>query len=175
MKVLLPILGTAGLLSFVAGAAYLVSIPQSEVKLPAEDDQFASETVVNSPDAGNTNMVPVAHSDSFYAPITDRPLFAQSRRPHEQAPAAIEEIPEEIVVETPAPVEMLVLPEPNILLLGVLTGGVRNSALISVDGSPPAWQREGSDIQGWQLNAIDADAIHLSAHERSLRIDLYRK
>ncbi|MDA8747768.1 hypothetical protein N9M66_06110 [Litoreibacter sp.] len=177
MRTLLPLTGTLILIGILGAAGYLAMMTIT----PPQNGHIISQDAAN-PNSSNPlsvtpQLVPAPQPDTYFAAITDRPLFAPTRRANEAKPVAILEEPAPattpvIVVQPEPEVE---IPAPNLVLLGVLTGSARNSALISLNGSEPEWFRDGADIAGWKLTTIEADAIELSETDRSLRFELYRK
>lgn len=175
MRAALPAIGTVLLLGVTCGAGYFVLTTPTPSFAVVDKTADNSSIGTQSTDAEATRLSPRARPDIYFAAITDRPVFEQSRRPIESAPVADEEpsVPESEPVVTPEPEGKI--PEPNIVLLGVLTGGARNSALIALNGAEPEWVRQSAEVAGWILTTIESDAIELNEADRSLRIDLYRK
>lgn len=173
MNQFLPFLGTALLLACLAVLANLVVTHSAEpirlVDLGA-DEQSSEDDIQRSEDL---SLLPSSRPEIFYAAITDRPLFAEMRRPNRPEPE-VPELDEEPFIEQvqEAPLSIAV---PDLVLLGVVAGGATNSALISISGADPEWHRLGTEIAGWTLSKIDAQQIELREGERSLTIDLYRK
>ena len=75
--------------------------------------------------------------------------------------------------EAPAPTQDS--PPPDVRLLGVLSGGARTSALLSVAGDDPQWQDIGARIEGWTLDEIAADHVVFTEQERAHRVELYQR
>jgi hypothetical protein len=176
MNKLNPALGTLILIALTGSAGYLafsVAKPSfTFIKLP----EIGSEEVALEATAEAPDLVPDQRPEIYFAAILDRPLFAQSRRPQVLESASVQEAPVLIPEPAPAPEpEAVILPEPNVALLGITAGGAQNSALISVEGAEPEWLEEGSNISGWRIEGIKPSAIELSESGRSLRIELYRK
>lgn len=148
-------------------------VPKAEIQRVSPRETFG----LAPPQPERPDIVPEQRKDSFYAEVMARPLFAPTRRPNTPKPQAKELVPEsqpqlsEPVKASPPKA----IPEPKVVLLGVLTGGARNSALVSLDGSPPEWRRQGSKIAGWTLVQVEAKEIELREGDRALKIELYRK
>jgi hypothetical protein len=91
--------------------------------------------------------------------IAERPLFSPSRRPFvaaEAEPAA-------------APVRSL----PPLQLIGVLLTEQQRTALIQAVGEgDPTWVREGHKLQGWQVEKIEQDRVHVRAGDRLEMVEL---
>lgn len=167
----LPLLGTGALL-VAAGYTAFTATQQDTTTIPLIGTQVGDTTTDQS--ARQISLVPNARDNAFYTAITDRPLFQESRRPI--APQ-IEEA-EEPEAEAPVPTAPTVLPQappPNVRLLGVLAGGARTAALLSISGDDPQWQNIGSDVAGWTLDQIAADHIVLTEQERAHRVELYQR
>jgi hypothetical protein len=91
--------------------------------------------------------------------IVARPLFSPSRRPV----VAVEQ------EAAPAPVEAL----PALVLIGVLLTDQQRAALMQpADGGEPSWVREGSDVQGWRIEKIERNRVHLRANDRLDTVEL---
>lgn len=94
-----------------------------------------------------------------FAEITARPLFSEDRRPY-QPP--VEVAPEAAPVAA-APLE----------LVGVLLTERRRAALIQpVGGNDPNWVREGERAEGWEIETIEQDRVHLRSGERAEVVEL---
>jgi hypothetical protein len=91
--------------------------------------------------------------------IAERPLFSPSRRPFvavEAEPAA-------------APVRSL----PPLQLIGVLLTEQQRTALVQAVGEgDPTWVREGHQLQGWQVEKIEQDRVHVRAGDRLETVEL---
>lgn len=173
MRALVPAFGTALLLVAASSAGFLVlnsAFPSANV---IDRDTNSRATSAGDPTTSTPLLVPTIRPDIYFAAISDRPVFVESRRPLELTVSIVEEDPEPSPIREPEPEVEVDVPAPNLVLHGVLTGGAKSSALVSLDGAEPEWIREGTEIAGWRLTTIEADAIELSETDRSLRIELY--
>jgi hypothetical protein len=92
--------------------------------------------------------------------ITARPLFSPSRKPFVAAEEA-----------EPAPVAARTLPA--VQLIGVLVTEQQRAALMQAEGAvEPSWVREGADIDGWRVEAIEHSRVHLRADDRLETVEL---
>ncbi|WP_299695261.1 hypothetical protein [uncultured Tateyamaria sp.] len=165
---ILPLMGTAALLG-AAGIAGWTALNQSTADIAIVGARVTgAETTVNP---RLIDLTPNARNEAFYTAITDRPLFAETRRPFVAEAPALTPVEAEAEPEAPAPPP--VLPPPEVRLLGVLSGGAREAALLSIAGGDPEWFDIGSDIDGWRLSDIAPAEIQLTQNERALRVELY--
>lgn len=167
----LPLIGTTLLL---AGAGYAIFTAQGQdpVTIPLIGEQGPATQADTT--ARQIRLIPNARNDTYYTAITSRPLFEAARRPIEEdaAPEPAPEVEAEEVEAPPAPTKM---PAPDVRLLGVLTGGARSSALLSLAGDDPQWLATGAQVEGWALTDIAADHVILTENERELRVELYQR
>lgn len=88
-----------------------------------------------------------------FAEITARPLFSADRRPFEP--------PVEAGPEADAPVAAVPLE-----LVGVVMTDQQRAALIQPVGSnDSSWVREGEQAEGWHIEKIEQDRVHLRSGE----------
>ena len=91
---------------------------------------------------------------------TARPLFSPSRKPFVMA-----------MEDEPAPVADQ--PLPAVQLIGVLLTGGQRAALIQAEGAAePGWVREGADVDGWRVETIEQNRVHLRADDRLETVEL---
>ena len=176
MRALIPVFGTCILCGAAVTTGQLALQTSFEAPALLSADKHAEGEASTASAETSPELQRRDRPDIYYQAITDRPLFSPTRRPIELAPlTSVPQEPEEdiVVVEEPAPEQ--VIPEPDAILLGVMTNGALGSALVSLDGAQAVWRSEGDDLNGWTLRSIEADAIELNEADRSLRIELYRK
>jgi hypothetical protein len=89
--------------------------------------------------------------DSMVAAILERPLFASSRAPYEEAVIAEEDSDEDESTQTL-----------HARLTGVAILPEGREALFERDGSKPVAVKEGRQIDGWTVKTIHADKVVLS-------------
>lgn len=167
----LPLLGSTLLLAG-AGYAVFLALQHDPVTIPVIREQGAH--LQGDASARKIGLAPNPRTEPYYTAITDRPLFEATRRPVSQE-AAPEPEPEVEVEEVTAPAAPTEIPAPDIRLLGVLTGGARSSALISLAGDDPQWLGEGAQVDGWALSEIAPDHVLLTEKQRELRVELYQR
>lgn len=166
---ILPVIGT-GLLMGLAALATLEAIRQD---IPSvEKTSTRSDGFQVSPEARQISLTPSARGDAFYTAILERPLFHETRRPI--APEIAAAPSSETVAPTPAS-NQDVMPPPDVRLLGILSGGARTAALISVKGDDARWLDQGTRIEGWTLLSIASDHIIFVEQEREYRVELYQR
>ncbi len=119
---------------------------------------------MTSPQQGEPSVLPTPRPNVFYDAITDRPLFAPSRRPNM--------ISEVLEIEEPEQVQEIRRPD-NLVLSGVLDGTLSRSAFISVGGLEGEWFRTNDEIEGWAITDIGPDAITLTDGNDSFRLELF--
>ena len=135
------------------------------------------------PDTGSdmSNASPVAPSDTtsprrkpratvYYEAITDRPLFAPSRRPVEAQAEIV--VPEPVPDSEPTPPPEPTAP-PQVTLHGVITSGDRSRALLGLEGAAPEWFDLNASIAGWTLAEIGPDFVRLTRDTQKFRVDMY--
>lgn len=103
-----------------------------------------------------------------------RPLFYPSRRPFEPAPAPVEVLAVEEVIE-PAPVDAPSIPSlPTMRLVGISLAGSQRRALLGVaDGTAVRWYSPGDNVEGWVLSAINQDTVILASGSDNFQLALY--
>lgn len=166
IRSLLPWIGTSALLF----SAIILGRSAFE-KTHSKSEDVAIPQAIEVPLTSENQAVdlPPKRPDIFYTAITERPLFAPSRRPESiQAPIEqpIENLPEE---------EPIDLSAPSIRLLGIMGSNGGGRALIALDETTPVWLTKGAPIAAWRLSAIGPDWIEITLDERVLRVDLYPK
>lgn len=167
----LPLLGSGALIAAAGFAAWMAASREQTV-IPLITGPEAQDA--SGASARQISLVPNARDDAFYTAITDRPLFQDSRRPIVPEAEVLPE-PEVEVAEPEAPAPPQDIPPPDVRLLGVLSGGVRTSALLSLAGDDPQWQDIGAQIEGWTLEDIEADHVVFTEQERAHRVELYQR
>lgn len=160
------VMGMFGSFVLLAGAGTSVFLAVNGLiarthELPVVPQQFA---ITTPPQPGEARVLPSPRPDVFYEAITDRPLFAPSRRP--------EMISEVVAIEEPKQIEEILRPE-NLVLSGVLGGTPSRSAFISVGGLEGEWFRTNDEIEGWAITDIGPDAITLTDGNDSFRLELF--
>lgn len=97
-----------------------------------------------------------------YSEITERPLFLAERRPPEEQPQ------DTLASDTPAETD-------DLLLLGVVLTPETTMALVQVDKAGKIERlKVGAEVNGWQLQSVQADRVVLQSGERKLDLPLLR-
>jgi hypothetical protein len=92
--------------------------------------------------------------------ITARPLFSPSRKPF-------------VVPSDDEPAPAADQPLPAVQLIGVLLTEEQRAALMQAEGAiEPGWVREGAEIQGWRVETIEQNRVHLRADDRLETVEL---
>lgn len=92
--------------------------------------------------------------------ITARPLFSPSRKPF-------------VVAGDDEPAPVADLPLPAVQLIGVLLTEEHRAALMQAEGAvEPGWVREGAEIEGWRVETIEQNRVHLRADDRLETVEL---
>lgn len=167
----LPLFGTTVLM---AATAYVVVLATQQDVATIPVIGAPSASVELGPSARQIRLAPNARDDAYYTAITDRPLFQESRRPlrTEAEPEIVAEV-EDAAPSAPAtPTER---PVPDVRLLGVLAGGARTAALLSLAGDDPEWHSLDTVIEGWTLAEIAATHVVFTEKEREHRVELYQR
>lgn len=167
----LPLLGSTLLLAGAGYAVFLATEHETQ-PIPLIAEPAAQQQADAS--ARQISLTPNKRNDTYYTAITNRPLFEQTRRPVSQD-APPEPEPEVEVEEVAAPAAPEQIPPPDLRLLGVLSGGARNSALLSLAGDDAQWLSEGATLEGWTLSEIAPDHVLLTENKRELRVELYQR
>jgi len=94
-----------------------------------------------------------------FAEIDERPLLLPERKPIK--------VPE----AKAAPVQRQ---PPNVTLVGIILDGKRRVAIAKVAGAQSVNLVPGQTIDGWQVVAIEADGVALTADEQNYKIKLQR-
>lgn len=136
------------------------------------DVQQARQTspdIASDTGASGTTSAPKQRSAIYYAAITDRPVFSQTRRPLD---AKIDVVAAP-VVEAPEPV-----PEPEALptvtLLGLMGGTEKPRALLSVEGAAPLWLSVGQTTGPWTLSDAGSNWLEITADDQKIRLELFK-
>lgn len=161
---LLRIAGTGCLAAIFAGLVALALRPDTP--------ENPSDKVRHSAEASGIELTkqaaPRMRSEVYYAAITERPLFAATRRPFVAETVTVEETP--ILEEPPAPdAEIL----PAVVLFGLMGGTDMRQALISVEGAQPEWISVGDKLGPWTLTDAGSDWLELSFDAQKIRLELY--
>lgn len=109
--------------------------------------------------------------DVFYTAITARPVFAPQRRP---ITASIETSAPVVAPQPPVESPPVVVPPPQIALLGVMAHNQQNRALVSQDGRTPEWIDKETIIDGWEITAIGPDWLEISHETDTIRVEMYQ-
>ena len=170
MASFLPFFGTGTLILSVAligkQAVTIVTTPQ--------DDLNAKNSIKTELSFSEKSKIVFRkdRSDIYYSAITERPLFAPTRRPV----SAVDRTLPDTILENVAPVEASApeaLKPPQLALHGVMNSLDHLSALLSLNDSTPEWFSQGAVIQGWNLGAIGDDWVILTRNEHEHRVDMY--
>lgn len=162
---LAPLLGTL-VLVLSSGVAVLVAdrtlrdIPDTPVHGAARMPLAAQ------PDAQAVTLLPGRHPAIYFAAITDRPLFAPTRRPGMEL-AATPTAPPQPVSAVPSD------PTADVQLLGTIMMGERASALLVIGNQPPSWIGVGTVVAGFKLSGVGPDWAELASDTKTVRLDLY--
>ena len=170
---LLTLTGTLTLAGAVAAAGYwAVGVYGQQPALPdlSVPDREASNSDDTTPKPTARRMRP----DVFYTAMLERPLFAPSRRPLEDAPEPEPVVEQEEEVRAPAP-EPERARAPDVGLLGVMGNDDANSALVALDEAEPVWVKPGTPIAGWTVAAIGPDWLELTLDSETIRIEMYQR
>ena len=114
--------------------------------------------------------MPQSRPDVFYQAITQRPLFAPSRRPNEPVSVVAPATTTRPVQPQPAPIARQ--PE-NLRLTGVFGQDAAKSALIDDSNGHAIWVQVETQIDGWTVTDIGADWILLSDGDATFRLELF--
>ncbi|MEM1159380.1 MAG: hypothetical protein AAGJ28_00465 [Pseudomonadota bacterium] len=169
---LLPPPGTLILTAGLGLTGWQIAV-QSPVDLPGQPGAGETSATAAAGQSQSTRM-PLRRTrpDRFYAAITDRPLFNETRRP--SAVGAAAEAP--IAAPAPAsePAEATAPTPPEVALKGLMLGGATDSALIAWPDGRTEWRRLGEKIDGWVLQEIDPGFVTIINAGVTHRVDLYR-
>jgi hypothetical protein len=138
----------AAVLALGAVAAFLGYLSFSRQEPP----QPVSEIAASTPRALQPRPV---RELANYAAISERPLFAASRRPTPPPP------PKEIAVAQPPPEPAPPLPRefPAVTLLAVALSPDRREAVLRLPTGGSSTLVEGAEFQGWTLVEVAADRV----------------
>jgi hypothetical protein len=107
-----------------------------------------------------------------------RPLFSPTRRkwvdPVPPPPAAPEPTTQPVVAE-PLPVPAAIqTPPPDVTLIGIEKSPSGAKALLMKSGGSDAlWLKNGEQLEGWAIHAIDASSVEMTLGERKIKLELY--
>ncbi|MHA6268367.1 hypothetical protein ACXYMP_16020 [Aliiroseovarius sp. CAU 1755] len=168
--VLAPVLGSGVLVGIVVllGFGLMGQIAQEDSGRDGLAEPESGTALVASA-SSDTARLPT-RPEVYFAAITERPIFAPTRRPVQ---AARDEKPAQ-TVEVTAP-----LLEQDEVPLAVQVHGIRGqgdaySALLSSGGQTPEWLDPGASIGGWKVSEIGSDWIIMNNGENSQRVELYQ-
>lgn len=117
----------------------------------------------------DSSNAPQKRSSVYYAAITDRPVFSQTRRP---ADTLVEEVVTEI---EPAPQpEPQTAKLPTVNLLGLMDGTDKPRALLSVEGATPLWLSVGQTAGPWTLTEAGPNWLEITADDQKIRLELFK-
>lgn len=165
-----PVLGTT-FLTISAGVALLWSwtsvlgtvVPAPPALPDLRDTATGQETT-------RPDTLPVPRPAVFYAAITQRPLFAPSRRPGKPlADAALPDITSTDPVVSVVPPA----PAPSITLKGTALTRDGWTALIGTEDQPAKWVSLGGTLYGFTLVAVGPDWAELTSETSDLKLELY--
>ncbi len=167
MSHVLPLTGTALLLALTSALGLQVrdslsnppQMPPIKVKPVSVPVRSAAVVDDNRPE----------RDDTYFAAITQRPLFDPSRQPALLEAAQAPAVP---IVAPPAPA--LPPSPPTMTVLGVIGIGDASKALLAPDGAEPEWVKLGDQLTGWTLIEIGPDWVVLSKSEQQFRLDMYQ-
>lgn len=169
---LFPLIGTGSLIALV-GLLGFKAHEASQTKIASP--KIASTQNVLTPSASPTQLI--QRPAVYYATITNRPVFAPSRRPYVPeiiAPKPVSMPAPESVEEAPKPAQQIEIAPPEVVLQGVIARDERTAALIGINGESPAWVGQGDQVAGWTLSDIGSDWIEISREARSIRVGMYK-
>lgn len=164
---ILPFLGTATLTGIAAALGTLAfqTTPAAPDIVPTQTTDPVPQTT-----AQQNQTLPSARPDVFYAAITERPLFAPTRRPVDNAtPAAVVTQAPEPAVTAP-----VLTPPTDLKLSGILGGGTNRSAFVAREDGSGEWLRVDTKIEGWTITEIGPEWIVLSAGDDTFRLELFK-
>jgi hypothetical protein len=122
---------------------------------PAAPSQAGAADIEVPPD----RVAAAPNADHLTAQILDRPLFTPGRRPPE-------------AVADSEPEEEAKPPQLQGRLAGVVIHGEDGEALFARQGQKPVTVTEGDEIDGWTVDAIEADRVLLSSEFGSKVLEL---
>lgn len=156
--------GTGFLVTGLLAAVYIAPAmrPTSDEIVVQDVTKTIAATLESRP------LAMATRSEIYFQAVLDRPVFAPTRRP--TVTDAIEDAPEEVAPAT----QVVATTTPDMLLLGVLSGGESSKLLVSVSGGSPIWVTKGDEIDGWTLTDAGADWAEVSQNQMKFRLDLYQ-
>lgn len=164
IRALLPWIGTFILL---LSTVVLGRLALEKVRVSPNNVSLSQRTETTPTHTHQTIRLTAKRPDIFYTVITERPLFAPSRRPENA------EVRAEPPLENALQQEAQDLPAPDIRLLGTMSDNGGGQALISLNNTTPVWFMKGDSIKTWHLSAIGPDWIEITLNDRVLRLNLY--
>ena len=126
----------------------LAAVLVAEISIGAMGSAVSAEPDVKV--SASLDVPALADIDSMVATILERPLFASSRVPYEEAVAAGED------EEQDAPQQL------QVRLTGVAILPEGREALFEREGGKPVAVKEGGQVDGWTVKAIRTDQVVLS-------------
>lgn len=164
-----PLIGTTALavIATLLGQFVMNMTPATPVPESPEKPDPAVQTVEQQ---SRRQSLPAVRPEIFYAAITERPLFAPTRRPVDRSS---EPAPE--VIGTPEPVAIVpsIQPPTDLQLSGILGDGLNRSAFVARVDESGEWLRLGAEIDGWTITEIGPEWIILTAGEDIFRLELF--
>ena len=172
MRRIFPYLGTVVLLATAAFSAKYALQTQQAL---SEDVLLSSVEPTDVGSAQTSSSVPTAVSmprlrpDVYYEAITDRPIFAPTRRPFVPGQEKVEE-----TVQSEEEQPQVARPLPEFDLLGIMGSTDQPIALLKADSEPAEWYEIGESIDGWVLSEIDADWVEITDGNSNVRLEMFQ-
>jgi len=166
---IMPFFGTSFLAAVTAGLGYLMMNPAADTADPPPPVPEAALPAA-AVSADEIAILPQARPAIFYTAITERPLFAPTRRP-----IVVDAEPEPTLspVPDPTPAPTSLAPPTDLRLSGILGGGSDRSAYLGRGDGAGMWLRVDAQIDGWIISEIGPDWVTLTAGEDSFRLELF--
>jgi hypothetical protein len=175
----LPFIGTSFLLAIVTAMTFVIFEQWWDVTESATEELVGDVTAVAVTRNGSTEIDLPPPLPSFnYGVVSERPLFAPSRRPETLELPPVTPAPTLTIeiVSTPVPELVLVAePPPNVRLHGVIQIGDKSSALLALDEQVATWIDEGERVGEWTLSIVEPEWVELSRDSEPLRIHLFEQ
>ena len=170
---LLPWAGSSLLLCASVATVFWAARTLQSFELPDIPPPEAASVPATNPETETPAWNAVRRPAVYYAAITDRPLFAPSRRPTPPDGSQAAVLPQaEAAPAVDLSTETVV---PVFTLHGTMAMAGAGSALIGADNQPPEWVAVGGSIAGFTLNTVGPDWAQLSSSKTELKLDLYPK
>lgn len=169
MRGLLPYLGT-GLLGLAAVSEFSIALKTGSTQAALPELSAASTNQAAASES--TLFLPQPRPEVYYRAITDRPLFAPTRRPFVEAPVeeVVEEAPVEITEPAPEPVKP---PPPKVALMGAMGGEDGMIALLKFNDDEDQWVSVGTNIGGWKLTTVTPTWVELTDGDTQIRVEMF--